>query len=99
MKRLELKMVLSGLLTAWRLAICPTRISPFSFRSVGSALHLLPHLVEAAPDEALGAEDGVVGVAHGLALGDLSDQDLALLVPIGRERAPPLAPPRRSGAR
>src|SRR5580698_2377232 len=30
MKRFELKMVFSGLVTAWRLAICPTRTSPFS---------------------------------------------------------------------
>ncbi len=30
MKRLALKIVFSGFVTAWRLAICPTSTSPFS---------------------------------------------------------------------
>ena len=58
-------------------------LSPFLARDdlVGDALDLLGHLFEAAADEALGAEDGVLGVGHGLALGDLADEDLALVVP------------------
>ena len=33
------------------------------------------------PDEALGRVDRVLGVRHRLALGDLADEDLALVVP------------------
>ena len=36
-------------------------------------------IVEAAADQALDGEDGVLRVGHGLALGRLADQDLAVL--------------------
>ena len=55
-------------------------------RLVRDALQLLADLFVAAPDETLGAEDGVLRVGDGLTLGDLADQDLALVVP-GRPRS------------
>ena len=40
-------------------------------------LHLFGDFVEPAAHEALDREDGVLGVGHGLPLGDLADQPLA----------------------
>jgi hypothetical protein len=59
---------------------------------VRDALGLLLHLFEAPADEALGAEDRVLGVRDGLPLGDLADENFALVVPCddARSRACPL---------
>jgi len=46
---------------------------------------ILADLVEAAADEALGREHGVLGVGDALALGDLADEDLPLVIP-GNDR-------------
>jgi hypothetical protein len=59
---------------------------------VRDALQLFLHLFKAPADEALGAEDGVLGVGHCLSLGDLADQHVRLVVPSdhARRRACPL---------
>jgi hypothetical protein len=44
---------------------------------VGEVLGLFADLGEFAADEALGGENGVLGVGHGLALGGLADDTLA----------------------
>jgi hypothetical protein len=46
---------------------------------------ILRDLVEATADEALGREHRALGVGDALALGDLADEDLALVVP-GNDR-------------
>ncbi len=48
-------------------------------------------IVESAADEALDGEDGVLRIGHGLALGRLADQDLAVLAESdhGRRRPRP----------
>jgi hypothetical protein len=58
-------------------------LSPFAgaLDLVRDALHLFRNLFELSPDEALGAEDGVLGVRDRLALRDLPDEDAALVVP------------------
>src|SRR5207244_13440710 len=52
--------------------------------------HLFLHLADAPPHEALDREYGVLGVGHGLALGHLADEPLAILrEPDDRRRDPP----------
>src|SRR2546430_1713681 len=46
---------------------------------IGHEFHLLLHLIEAAPHEALDGEDGLLGVRDRLPLGRVADQDFPLV--------------------
>src|SRR5690606_36677274 len=82
--RLELRQDLGADL--WRSHVLTSRVDPSITvlaldDLVRNALWLVAELLESPADEAFGGVDDVLGIGHGLPLGDLTDENSALLVP------------------